>query len=107
MSSDFCSDHSAHQRAIDVHDHRLNSHGRQLDDFSVILQRLTDIEDQNAKRIGQAQQRLDNHSRRIDALEDQPANDAKRVKDAALAAIGGAVGAAIVGGIAISVAQSI
>ncbi len=107
MQKDHCLDHAAHDRAITVHDRRLNEHGHQIDDMALILQKLSDIEEQNAARILQAQERLDAQAERINALEQQPAADAKRIKDAALAAVGGAVGTSLVAVLSIAISKSL
>lgn len=103
----FCPEHSAHKRAIDHHDERLDAHSKQLDDqrdtmyaLSLNLTKLTDLETLNTQRIDQTNERIDIASRRLDAqderldeLEQQPAQGVLRVRDAALNAVGGAIGA--------------
>lgn len=110
----FCPAHSAHARAIEHHDERLAAHARQIDEavearhqIEMALAKLTAIEEQNQQRIDLAEQRIARHSERLDALESQPAMDAKRVKDAALAAFGGAVGTGAVVMVAAAITQSI
>ncbi len=114
MADDFCAEHSAHARAIRAHDERLDSHSRQLDSqleglhaMELALQKLTDIEQQNQVLINQNAAKLADIGERVDALEDAPARDAKRLRDAAVGAIGGAIGTGIVGGIAVAISNAI
>lgn len=62
-----CQDHSAHARAIEHHDNRLDAHGEQLDKLSAALASLTEIERQNQERLDKLDERLAN-------LESVPAN---------------------------------
>lgn len=84
MSEDTCSQHSAHERAIGVHDQRLNAHSQQLDSIRETLAALEIIERQN-------QERIDALDDRVDALESVPANRWNTVTNYALTAFVGAV----------------
>lgn len=55
---EYCPDHSAHKRAIEQHDLRLNAHGQQLDKISETLAALQEIERQNQERIDAVDERL-------------------------------------------------
>ena len=81
-----CMEHSAHARAIQKHDERLDSHGRQLDTLTETLAALMEIERQN-------QERIDAMESRIAELEAQPA---QRWEKAVTVAIPGVVGGALV-----------
>ena len=80
-----CMEHSAHARAIEKHDERLDAHGAQLDTLAETLAALKEIERQN-------QERIDAMDRRIAGLEAQPA---QRGEEAVTVAITGVVGAAV------------
>lgn len=82
---EMCMEHSAHARAIEKHDERLDAHGRQLDTLAETLAALKEIERQN-------QERIDAMDRRIAELEAQPA---KRWEKAVTVAITGVVGAVV------------
>ena len=114
MDQEFCADHSAHARAIKAHDSRLDSHSKQLDSqleglhaMELALQKLTDIEQQNQTLISQNASKLEDIGARVDALEDAPAKDAKRLRDAAIGAVGGAIGTGLAGGLAVALANAV
>lgn len=72
MPDSFCTDHSAHVRAIGAHDKRLDKHSERIDGNTeridgvlTLLERLTLIEEQNSER-------LDDIDSRLDALEAVP-----------------------------------
>ena len=82
-----CPEHSAHERAIEQHDHRLDAHGESLDKLTETLATLREIERQN-------QERIDTMGERIAALESVPASRWQKATDYVLAAVLGlAVGA--------------
>lgn len=82
-----CPEHSAHERAIEQHDHRLDAHGESLDKLTETLATLREIERQN-------QERIDAMGERIAALESVPASRWQKATDYVLAAVLGlAVGA--------------
>ena len=82
-----CPEHSAHERAIEQHDHRLDAHGDSLDKLTETLATLREIERQN-------QERIDAMGERIAALESVPASRWQKAMDYVLAAVLGlAVGA--------------
>lgn len=114
MPYEFCQDHKEHARAIKVHDERLKSHSADIDkqredqfEIRIAIQRLVDIQAQMQSLIEQNEKALARQDDRIAALEDQPANDAKRIKDAALAAIGGAIGTAVIALVVLALVQSV
>ena len=98
--SEFCPDHSAHAQAIDRSDKRLNSHGEKIDAMQVAIQKLTDIQGQNTALVTDLE-------RRVSDLEDQPVKAIKRVKDAALAALGGALGTGMIALVVLALINSI
>lgn len=51
-------DHSAHERAIKVHDNRLDEHSKELDQLSECVVRLTTIQEDNAARLKEIDDRL-------------------------------------------------
>lgn len=53
-----CEDHSAHERAIGVHDKRLDAHGGQIDLILETLATLKEIERQNQERIDALEARI-------------------------------------------------
>lgn len=53
-----CEDHSAHERAIRVHDKRLDSHGKQIDIALETLSAIKEIERQNQERIDALEERI-------------------------------------------------
>ena len=62
---DHCSDHAAHERAIGVHDARLDAHGEAIDDMKLCIEKLTILqeEQQEWRRVA---------DERISALESKP-----------------------------------
>ena len=60
------------------------------------MQKLTAIEEQNSKIFARHDRMLAEHDQRISAIADQPARDAKRIKDSALGAVGGAIGTGVI-----------
>lgn len=109
MPYDFCPDHSAHEHALERHEQRLNSHSEQLDavkeerhEIEVMMQRLIDLSEYAQKRIDQHAVDLERHEKRIQELEEQPVKDIRRIKEAALGAVGGAIGTGVIGLIAIA-----
>lgn len=114
MPIEFCQDHNEHARAIKAHDKRLDSHSAALDnakqeqfEIRIAIQRLTDIQQQMQSLIEQNEQALARQDERISALEDAPANDARRIKDAVLSAIGGSIGTGVVTLIVFSLMKSL
>lgn len=79
-----CPGHSAHARAIEHHDRRLDAHGEQIDKLSAAVASLTEIERQN-------QERIDKMDERLAALESVPASRWNKVTEYALTALLGAV----------------
>lgn len=79
-----CPGHSAHERAIQHHDRRLDAHGEQIDKLSAAVASLTEIERQN-------QERIDKMDERLAALESVPASRWNKATDYALTALLGAV----------------
>lgn len=71
-----CPDHSAHERAIAVHDKRLDAHGDAIDDLRTAIVKLTDIERQNQTRIDAMEDALreakESMDERISQLEARP-----------------------------------
>lgn len=57
-TDEHCADHSAHERAINVHDERLGAHGKQLDTLTETLAALREIERQNQERIDKLDERM-------------------------------------------------
>ena len=111
---EFCSEHSEHQRAISAHDKRLDRHSQQLDDakderfeLRMNLQKVTDVESKIAGVVDRLERGQANHEERITALEEQPARDAKRIKDSALGAFGGAIGTGVIALIVLALVNSI
>lgn len=79
-----CPEHSAHERAIEQHDHRLDAHGESLDRLTETLSALREIERQN-------QERIDRVDERLAALESEPADKWRKTSDYVLTAILGVV----------------
>lgn len=79
-----CPEHSAHERAIEQHDHRLDAHGESLDRLTETLSALHEIERQN-------QERIDRVDERLAALESVPASRWNKATEYALTALLGAV----------------
>lgn len=51
-------DHSAHERAIKTHDNRLDEHGKEIDQLSECVVRLTTIQEDSAVRLKEIEARL-------------------------------------------------
>lgn len=79
-----CDDHSAHERAINIHDKRLDSHSAQLDTLTQNLVELREIAHQNQMTI----ERMD---RRITTLEAKPGRRWDALVEKALLAVCAAV----------------
>lgn len=114
MTNESCPDHKAHGEAIERHEQLLNEQGRRIGEerearhsMELAIQKLTDLEEYAQKRIDQNDKALEKHEERIQALEDRPVNDAKRVKDAALAAVGGAIGTGAIGMMALLASKTV
>ena len=80
-----CEDHSAHERAIRMHDERLDSHSRQLDELRDCVVRLTTLQEQEAEWRSEME-------KRVSELEDKPAEMWEHVVRYALT---GTIGAAV------------
>lgn len=80
--AEHCEEHRAHERAIEVHDKRLDAHGSEIERMQVLLAKLTSIEEQN-------QARIDGHEARLAALESRPARRWDTAVTAALTALAG------------------
>lgn len=104
---DFCQDHTAHRQAIERNNNRLDSHSKQIDavkdeqvSMQILLQKLTDIQGQNTTLLAELEQRVSD-------LEEQPVKAVQRIKDAALAAFGGAIGTGLIALIVLALVRSI
>lgn len=107
MPSEFCSDHTAHKQAIARNEKRLDSHSKQISDvkdnqanLQLIVQKLTDIQGQNTTLLAELEQR-------VSAIEEQPIKTVQRVKDAALAAFGGAIGTGLIALLVLALIRSV
>ncbi|HJI81577.1 MAG TPA: hypothetical protein OIM20_07625 [Eggerthellaceae bacterium] len=114
MSTEFCPDHSEHNRAIAQHDKRLDKHSESIDDIKddqsemkLNLQKLTDIEKQNSEIFARHDRMLADHDQRISAIEDQPIKDVQRIKDYVLSAFGGAIGTGLIALLVLALVRSI
>ncbi len=85
---EFCAEHSAHQRAIRVHDERMAAHGKELDDLRECVVRLTAL--QETQREEFSEWRHDTEAR-LAAIESAPAKRWETITAAALTAMVGAV----------------
>lgn len=85
---EFCAEHSAHQRAIRVHDERMEKHGRELDDLRECVVRLTALQESQAKEYAEWRREAE---ARIVAIEAAPAKRWETITAAALTAMVGAV----------------
>lgn len=85
---EFCAEHSAHKRAIRVHDERMNQHGKELDDLRECVVRLTAL--QETQREEFSEWRHDTESR-LASIESAPAKRWETITAAALTAMVGAV----------------
>lgn len=79
---DTCLDHSAHQRAIDSHDERLEAHGGEIDELRECVVRLTALQEAHTAWQEHADER-------ISALEAAPAKRWEHVTDYVLTAVVG------------------
>ena len=79
---DTCLDHSAHQRAIDSHDERLEAHGGEIDELRECVVRLTALQEAHTAWQEHADER-------ISALESAPAKRWEHVTDYVLTAVVG------------------
>ena len=85
-----CLNHSAHQRAIDVHDKRLNAHSNDIEALRECIVRLTTLEEQSVAWRNDADARLD-------ALEAIPASRWEKIVSTVITGLVSAiVGAAVV-----------
>lgn len=89
--SEHCPDHSAHERAINVHDERLNAHGDEIDSMRECIARLTAIQEADQRWREEA-------DARIAALEMKPARRWDSVVDKLIIAAVGAAFGALLGG---------
>lgn len=80
MPTEYCMDHSAHARAIKVHDNRLDEHGKELDQLSECVVRLTTIQEDNAARLKEIDDRLL-------AIENKPAEKWDKMSTQILTAV--------------------
>lgn len=85
---EFCAEHSAHQRAIRVHDERMEKHGRELDDLRECVVRLTAL--QETQREEFSEWRHDTEAR-LAAIENAPVKRWETITTATLTAVVGAV----------------
>ena len=81
---EFCAEHSAHQRAIRVHDERMEKHGRELDDLRECVVRLTTLQETQHKEF--SEWRHDTEAR-LAAIESAPAKRWETITAAALTAM--------------------
>lgn len=114
MPNSFCPSHAAHKQSIEAHEKRLNAHSEKLDDaaeerkqMKVMMQRLIDLSEYAQKRIDQHAADLKHHEDRIHALEEKPASDVQKVKNAVLASIGGALGAGLIACLTLALSKTI
>lgn len=70
---DKCAEHSAHARAIEQHDKRLDAHGDEIDNLSECVVRLTALQESNAKWQEANAKWQEVAEERIAALEAAPA----------------------------------
>lgn len=83
---DFCPEHSAHQRAIRVHDETMKEHNEELQNLKECIVRLTTLQEDFAVRINGMESR-------ISTMEEKPAKLVDKVSQAVITAlIGGVVG---------------
>lgn len=80
---ELCAEHSAHKRAIRVHDERMNQHGKELDDLRECVVRLTAL--QETQREEFSEWRHDTESR-IAAIENAPVKRWETITTAAITA---------------------
>lgn len=80
---EFCAEHSAHKRAIRVHDERMNQHSKELDDLRECVVRLTAL--QETQREEFSEWRHDTESR-LAAIENAPVKRWETITTAAITA---------------------
>lgn len=85
---EYCQEHSAHQRAIRVHDERMEKHGRELDDLRECVVRLTALQESQAKEYAEWRHEAE---ARLSAIENAPAKRWETATTAMLTAIVGAL----------------
>lgn len=114
MPSTHCQSHAGHEQSIAAHEKRLNAQSRKLNEaaeerkqMTVMMQRLIDLSEYAQRRIDQHAADLKHHEDRIHALEEKPAADAQKVKNAALGSIGGAIGTGIIACFALAISKTI
>lgn len=114
MPQGTCGEHLAHGSMLKSHEKKLDDHDDELDkveseqsEMRVVMQRITDLCEFSQKLIAQHDSAIARHEERIHALEDKPANDAKRIKDAALASVGGAIGTGLIATFAVAISKTI
>lgn len=56
--SEFCADHSAHERAIGAHDKRLDAHGGDIDELRECVVRLTALQEAHTAWQSDAVERI-------------------------------------------------
>lgn len=76
---DICAEHSAHERAIEQHDKRLDAHGGEIDELKECVVRLTALQEAHSKWQTIADER-------IAALESKPSKRWETVSNYALTA---------------------
>lgn len=84
----YCAEHSAHKRAIRVHDERMDQHGKELDDLRECVVRLTAL--QETQREEFSEWRLSTEAR-LAAIENAPVKRWETITTATLTAVVGAV----------------
>ena len=80
---EFCAEHSAHKRAIRVHDERMAKHGEELDNLRECVVRLTAL--QETQREEFSEWRHDTESR-LAAIESAPVKRWETITTAAITA---------------------
>lgn len=85
---EYCQEHSAHQRAIRVHDERMAAHGKELDDLRECVVRLTALQESQAKEYAEWRHEAE---ARLSAIESAPVKRWETITAAALTAMVGAV----------------
>ena len=87
-----------HDRAVSVHDKRLDAHGEQQGEIRTTLATLSEIERQNQQRIDESYQRIDRVDARVAALEARPARRWDTAATAALTAVAGGLAGYVLAG---------
>lgn len=85
---EFCAEHSAHQRAIRVHDERMAAHGKELDDLRECVVRLTALQETQREEFSEWRHEAE---ARLSAIENAPAKRWETATTAMLTAIVGAL----------------